>query len=597
VAAQIQAFLLGEQMPVVETTVDQRLWAGAGEAIRTVDGRRLHYEELRAATDHLAADLVAQGFQAGMPAGIVSSRTPEAIVAIFAVWKAGGTIVPIDAAWPAARVETALAAANVTCAFIDGNTAQHPGAWRLKEFEWSLTGLIKGAAADPAPAYVIFTSGSTGVPKGVAVSHAALGNYLSWRAATLPLPPGFRVLAMASLGFDVMLREVVWPLTMGGTVVLLPDAQRMDSSLVVAALREHQVDVVHMLSSMFEFVAAEPGLAELPHLKVVHASAEPLPWAAVRRFRTVSRAALHHSYGPTEAAISVTFLDCTDLPAMGTGSVPLGNPIANVEIHLRDEQLQPVATGVAGEICLAGACLAEGYVGAPEATAAAFVADPLSPQRLLYRTGDRAVIAGDGSLVFRGRIDDQIKVRGYRIEPAEVEGALRRLGAREAVVSSDLAGTQLVALVTGVPATNPQALRAALADVLPPYVVPDRIHVLAALDRTSSGKIDRAAAVQRIHSGRLESVAVQGTAAHEPHGQAVFAAIAEVWSSVLGHPNPLPSDNFFDIGGNSMNAMRIVSRLRKKFGGRIQVRLLFDHPVLADLSATIGEQFMPSDER
>jgi amino acid adenylation domain-containing protein len=579
-------------MPVLDLTVDKRLWTGAGEAIRTTDGRCLDYDELRAAADGLATRMIAQGFRAGMAAAIVSTRTPEAVVAIFATWRAGGTIVPIDAAWPPSRVENAFAKANVACSFVDGNAARHQSTWRLNGAEWALTDPITGKAADHAPAYVIFTSGSTGEPKGVAVSHAALGNYLGWRARALRLPPGFRVLAMASLGFDVMLREIVWPLTVGGTVVLLPDEQRMDSSLVVAALREHQIDVVHMLSSMFELVAAEPGLSGLPRLKVVHASAEPLSSAAVRKFRAISQAAVHHSYGPTEATISVTFQDCGDLPASAWDIVPLGTPIANVEIHLRDNDLRPVASGQVGEICLAGPCLADGYVGAPEATAAVFVTDPTDHGRLLYRTGDRAVVTEEGALLFRGRVDDQIKVRGHRIEPAEVEAALQRFGAREAVVGSDLTGTQLVALVTGDPAPDPQGLRAALADVMPSSMVPDRVQVVDAFERTASGKIDRAAALRRIRSDGPKSASGNGIAQDD-----VYAAIAEVWASVLGHHDPAPSDNFFDIGGNSMNAMRIASRLRKKLGGRVQVRLLFDHPVLGDLSAAISAQLASGGDR
>lgn len=592
-AMSITASIAGRKSATPATFDRPSLWTGDGTALVTGDGRSITYHEVHDAVDALAERLTAHGFAPGMCAAVVSTRTPHAIAAMLAIWAAGGTVVPVDAGWPPARVRAALDGAQVACAFLDDahdRPDSHPAGtaiWRSSGVGWhSPDQPISGPAQPSRPAYVMFTSGSSGTPKGVVVSRPALGNYLAWRTSAVDWPDGFRVLAMASLGFDVMLRELIWPLTVGGTVVLLDDDQRLDSSQIVSALREHDIDLVHILPSLLALVVAEPGFADLPRLRLVHSGAEPLPWALVREFRARSSAALHHSYGPTEATVSVTFLDVTGMQPRDGGAVPLGHPLDNVEIHLRDAELSPVGPGEVGEICIAGTCLADGYLNLPAETSAAFTTDPADPTRRLYRTGDLAVLGESGDLMFQGRRDEQVKVRGHRIEPAEVEIALRGLGARAAVVTASASHEQLLAAVTVEPGVEPAAIRAALRDILPGYLIPDHIEPVAQMPRLPNGKVDRRAEADRLRAAR--GTAEVGAAEHER--DTVQAVVSSVWSAVLGLSAVGPADNFFDLGGNSMNAMRISSRLSRQLGHRIQVRLLFDFPVLGELSDAIQGQ-------
>jgi amino acid adenylation domain-containing protein len=541
----------------------------------------LSYADLRTEITQRATWLRDNGIGPGARVVVALPRSPATVVAMFAVWSLGATVVPVDSRWPPARVE--LLVQRVGAQIVVG------------QGEWGGGGdsdRVRPTTTESlAPAYLTFTSGSTGAPKAVAVSHRALGNYLAARASAVPLTPGFRVLAMASLGVDVALRELIWPLTAGGSVITLPDDERADTSRIVAALREHRVNVVHVLPSLLEILVSEPGFTDLPELLVVHSGAERLPVSLVRAFREHSPAALHHSYGPTEAAISVTHLDCATTELDGLAVMPLGAPVDNVDILIRDESMRPVPAGTVGELCLAGPCLADGYVDEPEATRAAFPDDPTEPGRRLYRTGDRAVLTPEGQLFFRGRRDDQLKVRGYRIEPAEVEAALcARPEVSEALVSAGANGEELVARIVlrGQSLFDSRAVRSALADLLPAHLVPDRILTVAALPRTPAGKLDRVAGA-RVAEIRPPSPSAAPSPA--PPGpldpDTVAAETTQIWCSVLNLPTISPTDSFFDLGGNSMNAMRITSRLRKRFGSAVQVRWLFDHETIAGLTKAI----------
>jgi amino acid adenylation domain-containing protein len=601
---EITPELRGARVPADPRRIDDRLWPGDGDALVVAGGDAMTYTRLREAVGRTSAQLRRAGVREGDVLPVVSGRSPATAVGMFAAWRCGAVVAPFDPVWPPARVAdlvrrlrpAAILAHSRTAHLVDGGSWP---TWLLDEARWSVPAPTEPdrerSRAPEGSAYIMFTSGSTGDPKGVVVSHHALGNYLSWRSATVAAPPGTRVLALASPAVDVMLRETVWPLTTGASVVFVSDETRADPAALVRALRDERIHVVHLLPAVLDNLLDEDGFAALSDLRLVHASAEPLPGSLVRRFRERCPAALHHSYGPTEAAVSVTFQDCTDLVLRDGDLVPLGNPVANVDIHLFDEQMRAVPLGDVGEIYIGGACLATGYWADPELTRQSFVPHPTSPSRRLYRTGDRARLDSDG-LRFAGRRDDQVKVRGYRIEPAEVEHALRgdpRVA--DAVVTTDGAGSQLLALVRGdVAELDTADVRARMAARLPAHLVPSRIFAVSALPRNDVGKLDRvgSAALARSMAGGRTPVPApaalpQAPPAHD--GDGVRAETLAVWRSVFGRPDLTGADDFFDLGGNSLIAMRIATRLRRRFGPNVQLRLLFSHPTADSLADAIAE--------
>jgi len=431
-------------------------------------------------------------------------------------------------------------------------------------------------------AYVIYTSGSTGVPKGAMLHHRGLRNRLLWGQETFRLGPDDAVLQKTPLTFDVSVWELFWPLAAGACLVLARPGGHRDPRYLVDLIARERVTVTHFVPSMLRVFLEDPAL-DSPEacrsLRLVITSGEALTPDLARRFFARIRASrggaeLYNLYGPTEASIEVTAWPC-DRSAISE-PIPIGLPIANTRIHLLGPDRRPVPLGAPGELHIGGVPVARGYLGRPDLTAERFVPDPFRgyPGGRLYRTGDLVRQLPDGSLDFLGRLDNQVKVRGYRIELGEIEAALSALpGVREAVVvvKSDL---RLVAYVTG--EVDTAALRQALRDKLPDFMLPSAIVALPALPLTPSGKVDRKALPEPA-GGPAPGFVAPRTAVEE--------VLAEIWAELLGIAHIGVHDNFFERGGHSLLAVLLMARIEKRLGTTLPLAALFSAPTLEALTA------------
>ncbi|MEV0076401.1 non-ribosomal peptide synthase/polyketide synthase [Nocardia neocaledoniensis] len=557
------------------------------------DTATLTYRELARRAHRLARRLRADGIGPETMVALSIRRSPELVVAMYAVLAAGAAYVPLDPDHPAERIAHILdtaAPAVVLTTTADGA----PGAGALPvlaidalelgEFaDTPLTDAERTAPLRPGqPAYVIFTSGSTGLPKGVAVEHAAIVNRLVWMQQTYRLHGVDVVLQKTPMTFDVSVWEFFWPLQIGATLLLAePDGHR-DPGYLRRVIAEYGVTVAHFVPSMLEAFLAQQEIAERTSLRQVFASGEALPAASAQRLRLLTGARLHNLYGPTEAAVDVTFHEVNDADRT---TVPIGAPVFNTRLHVLDSRLRPVPVGAPGELYLSGVQLARGYVARPELTAGRFVADPNARGERMYRTGDLVRWTTNGELEYLGRTDFQVKLRGLRIELGEIEAVLEGVegAARAVVVVRDDAGVgeQLVAYVVE---SEPGAvavarLREAALRALPAYMVPAAFVLLDALPVNASGKLDRRA---------LPAPARTVVAYAAPEGP-VEQAVARVFGEVLGLDRVGRDDDFFALGGNSLVATQVAARLGADLGCRLGVRDLFGATTPARLAAAIAD--------
>ncbi|WP_407445612.1 non-ribosomal peptide synthase/polyketide synthase [Rhodococcus sp. (in: high G+C Gram-positive bacteria)] len=541
-------------------------------AVLVEGARALPYSEFASRVNRLARALVADGIGPGDLVGVEMLRSLDQFTAIHAVVTAGAAYVPIDPEQPASRTAHVLdtaAPARVLSALPD--TAGFSDA--------PLTDLDRRAPLHPDDlAYVLFTSGSTGRPKGVAISHRSIVNRLLWMQDTYPLTVDDVVLQKTPATFDVSVWELFWPLLTGASVVLAsPDGHR-DPRYLSRVIDEYGVTTLHFVPSMLEVFLTGADLGRCGSMRQVFTSGEALPATTVARFAESLGVPLHNLYGPTEAAVDVT----AHPTVAGENPVPIGAPVWNTTVRVLDSRLRPVPVGVEGELYLGGVQLARGYHAAPGLTAARFVADPSGPARL-YRTGDVVRWRADGVLEYVGRSDFQVKLRGQRIELGEIESALLEHDAvAQAVVAlhrDDTAGEHLVAYVVG--AVDSEAVLAHAAARLPRHMVPTVAMVLDALPVTSNGKLDRKALPAPEFGSDAEYV--------EP-ATATEETVAAIVADVLGRDGLGATANFFDLGGNSLTATRLLARLDGTFGTRLQIRDLFDNATVAGLSTLIDGQ-------
>ncbi|QLY32390.1 non-ribosomal peptide synthase/polyketide synthase [Nocardia huaxiensis] len=560
------------------------------------------YGELAQRVNRLARHLVSLGVGPESLVALHLRRSPELVVAIYAVQAAGGAYVPLDPDHPADRKQYVLETARPVVVLTTArDELEVSGVVRIDEVELPgysgapLTDADRLAPLRPSnTAYVIFTSGSTGKPKGVAVSHAAIVNRLVWMQAEYALTAADVVLQKTPATFDVSVWEFFWPLQVGARLVVArPDGHREPAYLVDVIAREG-VTVAHFVPSMLAVFVAALDHDTAAHLgssfRMGFASGEALPAVTAQRFRARTGAALHNLYGPTEAAVDVTFHEVTDLD---TDSVPIGAPVSNTRLYVLDSRLRPVPVGTPGELYLSGVQLARGYVARAGLTAERFVADPFAGGaghgrcgELMYRTGDLVAWSADGELIYLERTDFQVKLRGLRIELGEIESVLAAVaGVRHAVVV--VRDEQLVAYV--VPAASAAVdavrLRTAAAAELPGYMVPAAYVLLEALPLNASGKLDRAALPapeRRVLEYREPVSPVQRT-------------VARVFGEVLGRDRVGLDDDFFALGGNSLIATQVGARLGAELGCRLGVRELFAATTVAELADLIDNSFLDED--
>jgi len=567
-------------------------------------GETLTYAALNAAANRLARYLRGLGVGPETVAAICVERSAAMITGLLAVLKAGGAYLPLDPDYPADRLAFMLADSGARVLLAQsallpllGEAAgaalrlDDPAAPWLDLPDGDLPG---GAAADDL-AYVIFTSGSTGRPKGTMNSHRGIVNRLLWGQADDPLGAGDRVLQKTPFSFDVSVWEMFWPLTAGACLVMSRPGGHRDAVYILQALVAHGITVVHFVAPMLRAfldgsgleTAAGRGAAEGLRLRRVMTSGEAVSHDLQQQHDAVLGVPLHNLYGPTEAAVEVTHWACD--PESPRRLVPIGRPVANTRIHLLDRHGREVPIGVPGELAIGGVQVARGYLGRPALTAEKFVPDPFGEAGArLYRTGDLARHLPDGAVDYLGRIDNQVKIRGVRVELGEIESVLgRHPGVREAaaLVREDRPGERrLVAYVVaaGSPEPGVEELRAHLRERLPEPMVPAAVVFLAALPLSASGKLDRRAlpAPERGGEGGHLFVAPR-TAAEE--------RLAGIVGELLRQPQVGVHDNFFALGGDSILAIQLVSRAARA-GLRLTPRQIFEAPTVAGLARAAAQE-------
>ncbi|MER7563570.1 amino acid adenylation domain-containing protein [Streptomyces sp. NPDC097941] len=606
--------LVGEEAPVVERPADtlpalfEEQVARTPDAVAVVgDGVHVTYAELDARANRMARLLVGRGVGPESVVGLLLPRSVELLVAMVAVAKSGGAYLPVDPGYPADRIALLLSEAKPVVLLTD-ETAHEAVAGRLDadvtvlclaDLERELSGLGTGGLSNAErraalcadhPAYVIHTSGSTGKPKGVVATHRGIGGHLRWMAREYPLDGCDRVLARTSPSFDASVWELWLPLVSGATVQLVPAVVAADPERLAAYMSENGTTVAQLVPSLVPAVCdAAEATGGASALRRLFVGGEPLPGAIVERVSRVWGVPCVNLYGPTETTVQVTHREVgPDAAVSGESVVPLGVPVAGMRAYVLDGRLRPVPEGVPGELYLAGPQVARGYAGRPGLTAERFIADPYGPAGgRMYRTGD-VVRRRGGELEFVGRADDQVKLRGFRIELGEVEAALAALPEvdRAAVaVRENARGEKVLAAyvvaVAGASA-DPAALRRSLTAVLPDFMVPTAIVELDVLPLGVHGKLDRRA----LPAPEPGAATLSGRAPRNPQEEALCGLFAEV----LGVSSVGIDDSFFSLGGHSLSAVRLVSRIRSVFGAELPVRALFEAPSVAELVHRFGTE-------
>jgi amino acid adenylation domain-containing protein len=528
------------------------------------------YATLLGEADALAGRLAAAGATPGSVVAVCLPRGIAQITALLAAWRAGAAYCPLDPAWPEARL-TALVAelgASALVTDIRGIAGSTPVV--VPEGETAADFAPAPVTADDT-AYVIFTSGSTGKPKAVEVSHCNLAALVAWHNEAFEVREGTRTSHLAGLGFDASAWEV-WPtLAAGGTLALVDDATRLDAVALKDWLSANRIEVAFAPTALAEPMVAMAWPADTS-LRVLLTGADKL----TVRPKAGQPFVFVNNYGPTESTVVAT---SGVVSPEGEGLPPIGRAIAGTTIHLLDAAGQPVADGEEGEIWIGGAQVARGYRGDVALTAERFVAHPEYGQ--LYRTGDLGALLPSGEIAFRGRVDQQVKVRGHRIEPAEIAAQLNRLDAVEtsAVVLRD---GELVAYVVPAGALTASDLRTALAAILPDYMVPSRFAKLPALPLNASGKLDAAALPNPLGCALDDEVASQRAPASPTE-----ARLLDIVREVIGRDDVGVDDDFFQMGGHSLLGTQVVVRARDAFGVELTLFHLFEGRTAATLATTI----------
>ncbi|ASU80419.1 hypothetical protein CDG81_21510 [Actinopolyspora erythraea] len=559
-------------------------------AVQT-DERVITYRELMSTTERIARLLRTNDVGPDVLVGVSMRRCPELVSSLLAVVRSGGGYVPLDPSYPDSRIRGMIDDARPAVLLV-GPGGVSPGELDMPEEEaptvvdvtapadvTEFDGYEEPSSGDAL--YVMYTSGSTGSPKGVVNTRGAVTELLRRMSRRFPLDTESRVLLKTPFGFDVSAWEIFWPLMSGARLVLAHPEGQHDPAHLVRKIREHGVtDAIFVPTQLTAFLDEQDD-TRCPTLRRVFLVGEDLAPELLRRcHEALPGASVINAYGPTEAAIVTIDHTCRESDASGR-RVPVGRPVARTEAHVLDAAtLRPVPRGTEGELFLAGPQLARGYLHRPAMTAERFLPNPHGPPgSRLYRTGDLARVREDGTIEFLGRDDRQVKVRGNRVELGDVEASLRRLpmvGDAEAAVRTDPAdGTNtLVAWVTAASgeATTATAIRGALLELVPRYMVPSHLVVLDAFPMLPNGKLDRSELPEPF--GGTASSEATAESAPEHHERTVM----RVWGELLEVSEIGRDDGFFELGGNSMLLLRIRTRLQQQGYQGIRLLDLLEHP-------------------
>ncbi|WP_281286974.1 non-ribosomal peptide synthetase [Nonomuraea turkmeniaca] len=550
----------------------------------------LTYAELNGRANRLARWLRHIGVERGRPVAVCAERSPELVVALLAVLKAGGAYVPLDPDYPRDRLEFMLSDCGAQVVL----TQRHllPGGpikAVLLEDDYDLdSGDLEPVTGPDDAAYLIYTSGSTGRPKAVVNTHHGIVNRLAWMQETFGLTAGDVVMQKTPTSFDVSVWEFFWPLLQGACLVPVRPGGHRDPSHQRDLIKRHAVTTMHFVPSMLALFLEEANIESCTSLRRVVCSGEELPPRMVARFfDRLPGVELHNLYGPTEAAVDVSWHACRP----GETVIPIGRPMPGCRLHVLDEHLEPMPVGVPGHLHIGGVQVARGYAGRPGLTAERFVPDPYGPPGArLYATGDLARLRADGELEFLGRIDDQVKVHGWRVELGEIEAALAEdTRVRRAVVTlrDDAPGGRgLVAYVdwTGEANQLSHEMRTGLARKLPPALVPQAFVQVTEFPLGPSGKLDRAALPPPTGPGRSDL----GTTYVAPETP-LEEELCALWGELLGRDRVGIEDDFFALGGHSLLAVLLITRYREAYGIEMDLRVCFELTTVAEHALAVLE--------
>ncbi|MCC6245612.1 MAG: amino acid adenylation domain-containing protein [Gemmatimonadaceae bacterium] len=570
------------------------------------EGVTVTYRELNARANQLARELVKRGVRRDVLVGVAMERSLELVVAIIAVLKAGGAFVPLDPDLPADRLTYILTDTRAPLLLVQAHLSErlHAAATMADTDLLQIPPLHDVAYSGPASnlaiaidgeqvSYLIYTSGSTGQPKGVCIPQRAVCNHALWFSSALQMTTYDRMLQYASISFDASIAELFAPLVTGATVVLASPYAHRDVLGVADVVRAERVTLLQMVPSALRAALAAAAFTDVPTLRYLVSGGEALDRATVAALRRATpQVQLGNFYGPTEASVDSTMI-VVDGSLDDRSIIPIGRPIANARCYILDRHLQPVPVGAPGELYIAGRGLALGYHNQAALTASRFIADPFHAGERMYRSGDVARYHADGTIEYLGRADTQVKVRGYRIELAEIESALlHHPGVREAAVvvrPDELGEPTLVAyLVCAVDAAapSPQAIMARLRQRLPVYAVPSAYAFLPALPLTTSAKLDRRA---------LEQLPLP-RCANTPRGERLPLAdvyeqrLRGIWEAMLGVSPVDVDDDFFALGGHSLKAIRLLNEVEREFGIDIRAGVLFEAPTIRKFAMRLRER-------
>ncbi|MBG6082449.1 non-ribosomal peptide synthetase [Rubrivivax gelatinosus] len=575
---------------------DDMLRQKPGAIAAVFAGEATPYARLGVLVDELASELLARGAAPGRPIGVLLTRGVHGVAALMAVLRIGAVYVPLDPQSPRERLTMILE--DCAPAVVVSSSAVEPDVRAMVPCQVVLADLLRGAAPTsvPAPAmsatddaYIIYTSGTTGRPKGVRVGWRVLRNLLHWQVARFEPGGARRVLQFTSVTFDVSLQEVLSTLALGGTLVIATEDERRDILQLERLLRNERVQRAFLPRTVLEHLAEihSPSDGELKDLSEIITAGEQLRItpSIARLMRSLRDALLENQYGPSETHV-ITSHTLSGAPSAWALLPPIGRPIWNTRVLVLDDNLQQVPVGVVGEVYAGGAGVGNGYLNAPELTAARFVPDRYchEPGALMYRTGDRARLLANGDIQFIGRVDNQVKVRGFRVELEEVEASLRRLlEVPEAAVLFDADEGRMTAFVAARAGLGEvTTLRERLTGYLPDPMIPSLFVVLPDLPRNSHGKIDKTALKDM---GRGSSATL--TPATDTPRTALETELVSLWCELLSRPAVGIHDNFFQLGGHSLVAAQMIARIRNKHGVDIPLRRLFETPTVAGLAVAV----------
>lgn len=559
------------------------------------------YQQLNRQANRLAYQLSALGVAPDHLVGICVERSLNMLVGLLAILKAGGAYIPIDPHYPTERIEFILRDTQIKILLSQTHLEQRlKGCLPNKDThlicldrdQWTKMRSCPDLEVSVEPSnlmYVIYTSGSTGQPKGVMISHDNICNQLHWRQTTFPLKAQDQVLQNISFSFDPSVWQIFWPLLVGAQLFLPRPGGHQDIAYLVEIMARQNISVIALVPSLLRVLLEQPGLEQCQALKHIFCGGEVLPLDLQQQFfqRFSGKLIyLHNVYGPTEASIDATYWTCQQ--TANYLSAPIGHPITNAQIHILDDALEPVSGEDIGEIYIGGAGLAQGYLNRPELTVARFISYPDTQSRI-YRTGDLGKYLPDGTIQFLGRVDQQVKIRGFRIELGEIESCLDQHPAitQSAVMAWEFAPGQKRLFAYFVPQVNTildvKMLRSWLQERLPDYMVPAMFMPLNAFPLNANGKLDR----KSLPTPVSESTHVSDHG--EPLQDDWETRLAILWCEILRVSSVNQTDNFFDLGGDSLLAAQLSIRIEQTFNCLFPVANLLKAPTLREMATLLKE--------